>query len=93
VKDQMRAIRWSSAITQDRLLAAGYKSIFCHPQGGGNMTILWVNLETGDFLLTMSMRGPIVSGVDYKGTTIYRLSIITLEEVLEAASTPQEGEV
>jgi hypothetical protein len=70
----------------------GYIHVFEHIQGAGNIFTLWVNLSTGDEVMTVSRpaRG------NYRGTELFRLSAITHEYLreclgLEAVSKASSG--
>lgn len=70
---------------QSRLHDAGFQSLFCHTQGDGNVFILWINMQTGAEVLTVSGRGPTIEGEDIRNTGIYRLyPVIDQEEFFQA---------
>jgi hypothetical protein len=75
------AAKESLNTVQSRLIAAGYQSLFCHQQGDKNIFILWINLQTGDEVLSVSGRAPTIDNHDFQCTGIYRLlPVIDQEE-------------
>lgn len=58
---------------QHALAERGYQSLFSHTQGNQNIFIMWINLQSGDELMTVSKRGLRIGDHEFKSTAIYRL--------------------
>src|SRR5436305_15126781 len=68
------AVRVDINTVQNALHDRGYESVFCHDFGNQNTAILWLNLQSGDELLTIA-RAPERFGSEqtFRSTAIYRI--------------------